>query len=194
MSVINELFTLPSNLPKPVDDGACDHLEGVKLPSIPLISTNGLWVDLSCVPGRVVIFAYPRTGQPGIPALVDNWNDIPGARGCTPHVCSYRDLADAFQAENVEIYGLSTQGSEYQIELAFRLNLPFQILSDAELKLTNALCLPTFTVSGYILIRRMAWVVDFGRITKVFYPVFPPDENATHVLKWIRENPLVIGR
>jgi peroxiredoxin len=187
MAVINDLSSLPPDLPAPTDDGACAHLEGTVLPSIPLLATDGTRVDLAKLPGRVVVFAYPRTGRPGLPALVDDWNEIPGARGCTPQTCGYRDLAREFAAEGVAVFGLSSQDSEYQRELVARLNVSFPVLSDAQLELTRALSLPTFTVAGHELIKRLAWVAEDGRIVKVFYPVFPPDQNAATVLSWVRE-------
>lgn len=189
MARLNDISTVPSDLPVPADDGACDHLEGTTLPSILLQATDGTHIDLSRFSGRVVVFLYPRTGRPGVPALVDDWNAIPGARGCTPQTCGYRDLAGEFAAEEVAIIGLSSQDTNYQQELAVRLHLPFRLLSDSQLRLTRALSLPTFVVNGHELIRRMAWVLENGKIIKVFYPVFPPDENASYVLNWLRTNP-----
>ena len=140
--------------------------------------------------GRTVVFAYPRTGEPGKVSLVDDWDMIPGARGCTPQTCSFRDLfAELKAAGSSQVFGLSTQSNEYQAEMAARLHLPFPVLSDEKLKLTEALQLPTMEVAGLVLIKRLALVVDDGRITHVFYPVFPPDRNAGDVLAWLKENP-----
>jgi len=189
MAIVNDLLILPADLPVPLDDGLCDHLEGILLPSVLLLATDGTLVDLSRIPGRVALFVYPRTGRPGVPALVDNWNKIPGARGCTPQTSGYRDLAAEFTKEGVSVFGMSSQDTEYQRELVERLHLPFLVLSDAELKLARTLSLPTFKVAGQELIKRMAWVIDAGRITKVFYPIFPPDESAARLLSWIRVHP-----
>ncbi|MGC2324903.1 MAG: peroxiredoxin [Terriglobales bacterium] len=156
------------------------------MPSLALPATTGGVVDLSAQPGRTVVFAYPRTGVPGQPLPTPNWDSIPGARGCTPHTCGFRDLHREFQALACAVYGLSTQDTAYQREMAERLHAPFPVLSDAGLKLTKALRLPTFTVAGEVLLKRLAWVADDGRITKVFYPVFPPDKNAEEVLNWLR--------
>ena len=135
------------------------------------------------------MFAFPRTGRPGEPPLVAEWDLIPGARGCTPQTCSFRDLARDFTAHGCRVFGLSTQEPAYQREMADRLHLPFSVLSDAGLRLTTALSLPTFTVAGQTLLARLAWVQDAGRITHLFYPVFPPDKSAGTVLAWIAANP-----
>ncbi len=180
---------LPEGLPVPVDDGAAAHLPGLKLPSLSLPATTDEIVDLSALPGRVVVFAYPRTGRPGETPLTPDWDMIPGARGCTPHTCGFRNLYAEFQALGCAVYGLSTQDTAYQREMVERLQVQFPVLSDAKLELTRALGLPTFTVAGQILIKRLAWIADDGRICKVFYPVFPPDKNAEEVLSWIRLGP-----
>ena len=175
-----------SKIPTPVDDGAARHLEGARVPDIALAATNGGTVSLGRIAGRVVVYAYPRTGEPGRIALVDDWDQIPGARGCTPQSCAFRDhFADLKAAGAAALFGLSTQTPGYQREMAERLQLPFGVLSDGDLTLTRALSLPTLVVAGETLLRRMAWIVDDGRITKVFYPVFPPDRNASDVLAWL---------
>ncbi|HZQ11588.1 MAG TPA: peroxiredoxin [Pseudolabrys sp.] len=177
---------LPPNIPAPQDDGAARHLSGLKLPDLALPATSGGPVNLSKLKGRTVVYVYPRTGVPG-QALPPGWDDIPGARGCTPQSCGFRDHFAELKGLGVaQIYGLSTQDTAYQREAATRLHLPFAILSDATLALTKAMKLPTFTTSGMTLLKRMAWVIDNGTIVKVFYPVFPPDKNAQNVVAWLR--------
>jgi peroxiredoxin len=180
-----------SKIPAPDDDGAAAHLVGMMIPQVDLVATDDTCVRLSALPGRVVIFAYPRTGEPGKISLVDDWDMIPGARGCTPQTCSFRDLyAELKSAGAGHVFGLSTQSNAYQTEMASRLHLPFPVLSDEELSLTQALVLPTMQVAGLTLIKRLALIVDDARITHVFYPVFPPDRNAGDVLAWLKENPV----
>jgi peroxiredoxin len=179
-----------SKIPAPSDDGGAAHLPGTKIPSVSLRATDGAAADLSKLTGRTVVFAYPRTGEPGKVSLVDDWDMIPGARGCTPQTCSFRDLFTELKAAGAaQVFGLSTQSNEYQTEMAGRLHLPFPVLSDEKLELTRALNLPTMQVAGLTLIKRLALIVDGGRITHVFYPVFPPDRNAGDVLDWLKENP-----
>jgi peroxiredoxin len=179
-----------SKIPAPVDDGAAAHLNGKPLPAVALVSTNDDKVMLSQQPGRIVVFAYPRTGEPGKIGLTDDWDMIPGARGCTPQTCSFRDLAGELKAAGAgRVFGLSTQTTDYQREMVTRLHLPFPVLSDAKLELTKALKLPTMEVAGQTLLKRLALVADHGVITHVFYPVFPPDRNAADVLAWLRANP-----
>jgi len=179
-----------SKIPAPSDDGAADHLAGMAIPPLSLIATDDTSVTLSALPGRTVVFGYPRTGEPGKISLVDDWDMIPGARGCTPQTCAFRDLfAELKAAGAAHVFGLSTQDNTYQTEMASRLHLPFPVLSDSELLLTEALRLPTMQVAGLTLIKRLALIVDDGRITHVFYPVFPPDRNAGDVLEWLKHNP-----
>lgn len=181
-------LVLPPDLPVPRDDGAARHLTGRRLPDIALRATDGAMVSLAKLAGRVVVYAYPRTGQPGKP-LPPGWDEIPGARGCTPQSCAFRDhQAELKQLGVAQLFGLSTQDTAYQREAVERLHLPFAILSDEDLKLTRALELPTFEVAGMTLLKRLALVVDDGAITKVFYPVFPPDKNADEVVAWLRSN------
>jgi peroxiredoxin len=175
---------LPSALPVPTDDGAADHLRGMRLPPVPLDSTAGETVDLSTLPGRTVVYCYPMTGRPG-DDLPRGWDEIPGARGCTPQSCSFRDHHAELQALGSRVFGLSTQDTEYQSEAAGRLRLPFALLSDAELAFAGALGLPTFEVEGMVLLKRLTLVIDDGRIEKVFYPVFPPDKSAEEVVGWL---------
>jgi peroxiredoxin len=180
------LTALPDDLPAPVDDGAADHLPCTTLPSMVFTATDGSAVDLSALPGRWVVYVYPRTGQPGVP-LPDGWDSIPGARGCTPQSCSFRDHHDELRRLGAAgVYGLSSQTTDYQREVHDRLHLPFLLLSDTELRLKAVLRLPTFTTSGMELYRRITLVIDGGTITKVFYPVFPPDRSAGDVVDWLR--------
>ena len=179
-----------SKIPAPVDDGGARHLEGLKLPDLPLPATDGSMVSLARLSGRSVVYAYPRTGRPDQIALVDEWDMIPGARGCTPQSCAFRDHhSELLSAGARQVFGLSTQNTDYQREAVERLHLPFAILSDEKLALTKALRLPTMEVAGLTLLKRMALVIDDGRITKVFYPVFPPDRNAADVVAWLKANP-----
>ena len=181
----DNLYELPKGLPVPQDDGACDHLEGMTLPPIGLPSTGGRVVDLSRLAGTTVVYVYPRTGRPD-QEVPTGWNDIPGARGCTPQSCAFRDhYAELQRAGAAHVFGLSTQDTTYQREAAGRLHLPFELLSDAGLQLANALNLPTFEVDGMKLIKRVTLIARDGVIVKVFYPVFPPDRNAGEVLAWL---------
>ncbi len=189
------LMSLPDGLPVPEDDGAAAHLIGTPLPSIALPSTHRGRVDISQVPGRVIVYCYPMTGRPG-EALPEGWDDIPGARGCTPQACSFRDHHKEMEALGARVFGLSTQDTEWQREAADRLHLPFPLLSDADLVFTRALRLPTFQSEGRSLLKRLTLiarsaVLDNIRskyIEKVFYPVFPPDRNAEEVVAWLRRS------
>ncbi|MGB9365750.1 MAG: peroxiredoxin [Xanthobacteraceae bacterium] len=183
---LHDPMVLPAELPAPVDDGAAAHLTGAKLPDVALPATNGSTGNLGRLTGRTVVYIYPRTGRPG-QALPTGWDAIPGARGCTPQSCGFRDhFAELKRLGVAQLYGLSTQDTAYQREAVERLHLPFAILSDADFKITRALNLPTFAVDGMTLIKRMAWVIDDGVITQVFYPVFPPDKSAEEVLSWLQ--------
>jgi peroxiredoxin len=181
---------LPPNLPVPVDDGACKHLVGMRLPSVPVISTAGTTVDLAVLRGRTVVYCYPRTGLPGHEVPM-GWDETPGARGCTPQSCAFRDHYNEFAALGVRVFGLSTQTTDYQQEAVARLRLPFDLLSDSSLALTRALRLPTFEFAWSFgnqptaLIKRLTLVIRDGRIENVFYPVFPPDKNAEEVRAWL---------
>jgi len=177
---------LPPDIPVPQDDGAARHLAGMALPDLALPATSGPPVNLSKLKGRAVLYIYPRTGVPGVDPP-PGWDQIPGARGCTPQSCGFRDHFAELKALGVShVYGLSTQDTAYQREAAERLHLPFAILSDADLKLARAIQLPTFATSGMTLFKRMALVIDDGLIVKAFYPVFPPDKNAEEVAAWLR--------
>ncbi|HZP38337.1 MAG TPA: peroxiredoxin [Methylomirabilota bacterium] len=184
-------------LPVPRDDGACDHLPGSRVPSVRLASTAGGWADVAEIAASpAVLFFYPRTGEPGRPAG-PAWDAIPGARGCTPQSCGFRDLHGQFLARGVAVYGVSTQETGYQRAFVERNHVPFEMLSDRDLALIRALRLPTFEypVEGggpTTLIKRMAWFVDRGRIERIWYPVFPPDRNAETVLGWLRERERIL--
>jgi peroxiredoxin len=179
---------LPPNIPVPEDDGCARHLLGMVVPNLALPATEGAPVNLSSLSGRTVIYIYPRTGVPGVDPP-RGWDEIPGARGCTPQSCSFRDHFKEITGLGVaQLYGLSTQDTVYQREAASRLHLPFPILSDEKLALTRALNLPTFSVDGMTLIKRMAVIMDEGRVTKVFYPVFPPDKSADEVIAWLQSS------
>lgn len=182
--------SFPSDVPKPEDDGACNHLQGTTLPSVSLPSTSGSPVDLSKLSGLTILFCYPRTAGPN-ETVPDSWNQIPGARGCTPQACSFRDASSDFAEHGVaRIFGCSTQDTAYQQELRERTHLPYHILSDEKLDLVSALKLPTFEFNGATLIKRMSMAIQDGKIVRVWYPVFPPGESAGEVLKWLksREN------
>jgi len=182
-------FPLPADLPKPVDDGMAAHLRGMQLPDLALPSTAGRLVSLRQLgAGRTVIYCYPMTGVPGVP-LPDGWDLIPGARGCTPQSCNFRDRREELAQLGAAVYGLSTQTSEYQREMAERNHLSFEILSDAEFKLCDGLRLPTFTAAGMRLLKRLTMLVREGKIEHVLYPVFPPDQSADRVVDWLRANP-----
>ena len=178
-----------SKIPAPADDGAMAHLTGTRLPPVALRATDGTIVTLATLQGRVVIYGYPMTGQPGVD-LPDGWDEVPGARGCTPQSCAFRDHhAELMAAGAHRTFGLSTQDSAYQKEAAERLHLPFPVLSDEHLEFAGAARLPTMEVGGRTLLKRFALVVDDAVVTKVFYPVFPPDRNAGDVLAWLLANP-----
>jgi peroxiredoxin len=178
---------LPRDLPMPVDDGACNHLIEASLPSIALYSTQGRQINLSAIPGYIVLYCYPMTGKPGVP-LPNGWEQIPGARGCTPQSCAFRDYHRELSEIGAQVFGLSTQSTEYQLEVANRLHLPFELLSDRDLVFTKALKLPMFEIDEKHLIKRVTLIVNAGKIVKVFYPVFPPDKNASEVIDWLKNS------
>ena len=184
---MKNLTELPDNLPVPVDDGAGDRLLEKSLPSISLCSTHGELVNLSMIAGYVVIYCYPMTGQPGIP-LPDGWDEIPGARGCTPQSCAFRDRSPELTELDTIVFGLSTQDPEYQKEAKERLHLPFELLSDCDLSFVRSLNLPTFEIDDRQLIKRITLITKDGEIVKVFYPVFPPDRNVGEVIDWLQNN------
>jgi len=183
------VYESPHSLPEPEDDGACDHLPGMRLPSVPLMSTEGDCVDLSSLTGTTVVYCYPLTGRPD-QDLPPGWDDIPGARGCTPQSCGFRDHHAELGELGARVFGLSTQNTTYQREAAERLQLPFLLLSDEKLELARTLRLPTFEAEGMTLIKRLTLVIEEGEIQKVFYPVFPPGRNAEEVVGWLSERKL----
>ena len=186
MTTSNDPSQLPAGLPAPVDDGAAAHLQGSLVPDLRLRSTNGPLVSLARLgKGRAVVYAYPRTGRPGEPELTDDWELIPGARGCTPEACGFRDHYAQLNAAGAKVFGLSTQSTADQEELVARLHLPFRVLSDASLALAQAMRLPTFRAAGQTLLRRLTLVIRDGRVEHVWYPVFPPDRHAGEVLQWL---------
>ena len=174
----HDVYALPPNLPAPEDDGGADHLVGLELPDLTLTSSQG-GVN---VRDFAVLYVYPRSGKPGVP-LLPGWDETPGARGCTPQSCAFRDRFPAF---GVPVAGLSVQSLDDQREFAERNRMPFPVISDPELLLRAALRLPTFEIAGLTLYKRITLVSENARIVKVFYPVFPPDENADNVLRWLQ--------
>jgi peroxiredoxin len=187
MSTPTDPTQLPPGLPVPVDDGAAAHLQGTVVPDVRLQSTDGRLVSLARLgPARTVVYAYPKTGRPGEPELTSDWDLIPGARGCTPEACGFRDHHDDLKAAGADVFGLSTQATADQQELVERLHLPFAVLSDEKLALAHAMRLPTFHVAGHTLLRRLTLVIREGRVERVWYPVFPPDRHAEQVVEWLR--------
>jgi peroxiredoxin len=175
-----------SKIPAPTDDGAAKHLIGRPLPSIPLPSTDGRSIDLASLPGTTIVYAYPMTGRPDAP-LPDGWDMLPGARGCTPQSCAFRDhFAELRELGAENLFGLSVQDTDYQKEAAERLHLPFALLSDSEFKLADALHLPTFEIAGMSLLKRLTMVISNQHVEHVFYPIFPPDRNAKDVIDWLK--------
>ena len=182
----DDLYSLPPNLPIPQDDGGCAHLPGTIVPRVPLRATTGDWVHLDRPVTRwTVVYAYPRTGVPDTDSP-PGWDAIPGARGCTPQACTYRDHYAELRALDAQLYGLSTQTTEYQREMAERLHLPFAVLSDTDLLLTRALRLPTFQYGSWTLLKRFTFIVGAGRIEHVIYPIFPSTADAPKVIDWLR--------
>ncbi|HEX9234998.1 MAG TPA: peroxiredoxin [Actinomycetota bacterium] len=183
---------MPRDLPRPEDDGAAAHLTDVRMPELSLPATDGSAVAVDRPPpgfGVLVLYAYPRTGRPGEPELSPSWDRIPGARGCTPESCGFRDHAAELAELGAAVAGVSTQSTPDQREAVERLGLPFPLLSDADLRLARAVQLPTFTVAGHVMLKRLTLVVGPGVVERVFYPVFPPDRHAEEVLAWLRSNP-----
>ena len=182
---MTNLNQLPTDLPVPQDDGACNHLVGMPLPNVALLATDGSMVNLSQLAGRLVIYCYPMTGQPNVP-LPEGWDQIPGARGCTPQSCAFRDHYQELQALNANVFGLSVQSTDYQREMATRLHLPFQVLSDEQYQFQKALNLPTFVAAGMTLLKRVTLISHQGRIEAVHYPIFPSDSDPAWVLDYLK--------
>ncbi len=182
------LNQLPTDLPAPQDDGACDHLKGMKLPNVSLQATNSERVNLGQIKGKLVIYCYPMTGQPNV-ALPDGWDQIPGARGCTPQSCSFRDHYGELQALGAQVVGLSVQTTGYQTEMATRLHLPFPVVSDANYEFQKALNLPTFVAAGMTLLKRVTLLVNDGVIEAVHYPIFPSDSDPAWVINYLESSP-----
>ncbi len=185
MARSDDIYTLPKDIAAPIDDGACDHLTGMRLPSISLPSTAGHTVNLASRPGKTVIYLYPRTGRPDKdPPL--GWNEIPGARGCSPESCAFRDHNAELEHLGARVFGLSTQDTDYQREAVERLHLPFDLLSDDRFEFIKALSLPTFGIDGTTFVKRITLILRDGMIERVFYPVFPPDKSAEEVVNWLK--------
>ena len=184
MAPVDDIRTLPPDLPVPPDDGACAHLLGLRVPPVILVSTAGRAVRLSELPGQTVVYCYPRTGEDGLEPP-PGWNEIPGARGCTPQTCGFRDRYAAFRDIGAEVFGMSTQTTEYQREMVERLDVGFEVLSDSRLEMVNAAGLPSFGFRGMTLIKRLTLFINDGVIEHVIYPVFPPDRSAEVALQWL---------
>lgn len=183
---MSSFLNLPANLPVPENDGACDHLQGSLLPALSLASTEDSLVNLSCLEGTAVLYFYPLTGRPDTP-LPQGWDEIPGARGCTPQSCGFRERHLQFSELQTMVYGISAQSSDYQREVKARLHLPFELLSDQALQLKRSIGIPTFIADGMELYKRVTLVCRNAVIRKVFYPVFPPDKNAADVIRWLSD-------
>jgi peroxiredoxin len=181
----DDIHRLPPDLPIPLDDGACDHLTGMRIPALTLAATSGPDVQLASLPGWTVVYTYPRTGEDGLAPPV-GWNEIPGARGCTPQTCGFRDHHQQLTALGARVFGMSTQTSAYQREMVERLHVPFAVLSDADLEMTRALRLPTFNFREMTLMKRVTLFIRDGVIEHVIYPVFPPDRSAEEALRWLQ--------
>ncbi|HMB90701.1 MAG TPA: peroxiredoxin [Rhodothermales bacterium] len=185
MARSDDLYSLPLGTPIPLNDGACDHLPGAQVPSIALPSTRGRQIILALQPGRTVVYIFPRTGRPGQNPL-PGWNQTPGARGCTPQSCAFRDHHAELRALGVDVFGLSVQPTDYQQEAVERLHLPFELLSDEPFAFIRGLNLPEMEVAGKRFAQRVTLILRAGHVEHVFYPVFPPGENAEEVTSWLR--------
>jgi peroxiredoxin len=184
----SDLYALPPNLPVPVDDGLCDHLDGAVVPPVRLRSSSGRVVDVSALGDTAVLYVYPRISAPDRPPT-GAWDEVPGARGCTPQSCRFRDLHPEFSVRGIPLFGVSTQSPRHQRDVVERLQLPFELLSDWQLELTHGWALPTFKFDGEVLLKRFTLVIRNGTVAKVFYPVFPPTINADDVLRWMSAHP-----
>lgn len=182
---MTNLNQLPTDLPIPQDDGATDHLKGMQLPDVSFTATNGKVINLSDIKGKLIIYCYPMTGQPNV-ALPDGWDQIPGARGCTPQSCSFRDHYQELQALDAEVIGLSVQTTEYQKEMADRLHLPFPVVSDVDYQFQKALDMPTFLAAGMTLLKRVTLIANHGVIEAIHYPIFPSDSDPAWVVDYLK--------
>ncbi len=184
---MTNLNQLPRDLPVPQDDGSTNHLKGMKLPNVSLIGTNGKTVNFGDIKGKLVIYCYPMTGQPNV-SLPDGWDQIPGARGCTPQSCSFRDHYQELQALGAEVVGLSVQTAEYQKEMADRLHLSFPVVSDVNYQFQKALNMPTFVAAGMTLLKRVTLITSNGVIEAVHYPIFPSDRDPSWVIDYLNSH------
>jgi len=187
--MIKHLSVLPAGLPVPIDDGLADHLEGMLLPPLMLTSTSGAPVNLTSIKNKLLIYVYPLTGRPEI-ALPEGWDEIPGARGCTPQACDFSNHHLELMHLNASVFGLSSQATDYQLELKQRLHLPFDLISDNTFQLRKVLMLPVFKVGELLLYKRLTLIAENSVIKKVYYPVFPPNENASQVVDWLKNHQL----
>ncbi len=184
---MTNVYEIPPGLPIPQDDGSTDHLRGLRLPNVSLKATNGTTVNFGDISGRLVIYCYPMTGQPNV-ALPDGWDQIPGARGCTPQSCSFRDHYQELQALGAEVVGLSVQTTEYQKEMVDRLHLPFPVVSDSDYQFQKALNMPTFMAAGMTLLKRVTLIANHGVIEAVHYPIFPSDSDPGWVIDYLKRS------
>ena len=184
---MTDINRLPTDLPIPQDDGSTNHLKGMRLPNVSLNGTNGQAINLGNIKSKLVIYCYPMTGQPNV-ALPDGWDQIPGARGCTPQSCSFRDLYQELQALGAEVVGLSVQSTEYQKEMVDRLHLPFPVVSDVNYQFQKALNMPTFVAAGMTLLKRVTLIANNGVIDAVHYPIFPSDSDPAWVIDYLKSH------
>lgn len=184
---MTNVYEIPPGLPIPQDDGSTDHLKGLRLPNVSLKATNGTTINFGDIFSRLVIYCYPMTGQPNV-ALPDGWDQIPGARGCTPQSCSFRDHYQELQALGAEVVGLSVQTTEYQKEMVDRLHLPFPVVSDSDYQFQKALNMPTFIAAGMTLLKRVTLIANHGVIEAVHYPIFPSDSDPGWVIDYLKRS------
>ncbi len=185
---MTNVYEIPPNLPIPEDDGSTNHLRGLRLPNISLNATDGTTVNFGTIFSRLVIYCYPMTGQPNV-ALPNGWDQIPGARGCTPQSCSFRDHYRELQALGAGVVGLSVQTTEYQKEMVDRLHLPFPVVSDSNYQFQKALNMPTFIAAGMTLLKRVTLIANDGVIEAVHYPIFPSDSDPGWVIDHLKRHP-----